>query len=206
MGRRSGSRNDLRASQSRALLPVSASNSGVSPFPIVSLAANYGELFLSKEFSDVSIIIGQNYFRAHKLVLSARVPYFKRLFLSGMRESQTGQIEITDVDVIRFYHVLKFIYSGEFPEDLGQFSESYLQIADKYGIEDLKLACSASLKSQLQPENVIQTMILADMHQCHPLKNKCVRAFTEWKRDVARSDIAELVHHPQLMLECLLQL
>jgi len=197
---------DLRAPQSRALVPVSASNSTASTLSIASLASHYGELFLSKDFSDVYFLVGNNKFRAHKLVLSARVPYFKRFFLSGTEESQSGRIEIKDVNVDCFYHVLKFIYSGELPGDLDRHTPEYLSIADKYEIEDLRLACSEHLKKLICPINVVQLMIMAEMYACPDLKKACLYSFSEWKRDVPRSDIARLVRYPQLMLECLLEL
>jgi len=111
--------------------------------------------------------------------------------------------------VDRFYRVLKFIYSGELPEDLDRYAAEYLPIADKYEIEDLKLACSEQLKKLLRavgPSIVVQLMILAEIDACPDLKKACLYSFSEWKRDISRSDIAKLVDYPQLMLECLLEL
>ena len=76
--------------------------------------------------------------RAHKAILSSRVPYFKQLLLSGMNEATTGRIRIEDVEAESFREVVKFIYCGQLPGDLATNPVKYLPIADKYGIDDLK--------------------------------------------------------------------
>merc|ERR1712183_543830 len=107
--------------------------------------------------------------------------------LSGTEKSQSGRIEIKDVNVDCFYRVLKFIYSGELPEDLDRYPAEYLPIADKYEIEDLRLACSEHLKKLLRPSSVVYIMIMAEMYACPDLKKACLYSFSEWKWDISRS-------------------
>lgn len=172
-----------------------------SSLPLSTLSSNLGELFRSADYSDITVEVGLETFQAHKAILCARVPYFKRLFDSGMRESATGRIKIEDVEADRFENVLKFIYSGQLPTDLDERSESYLPIADKYGIEDLKLASIESLRKNISQDNVVGRMILADLHQCADLKRRCFAYLRAHKSRVAPSDFEELILHPRLMLE-----
>ena len=78
-----------------------------------SLSSDYGDLFLSADFADFVIQIGSEEMPTHKAILSARVPYFKRLFASGMKEAVENRIQIQDGEVECFKAVLRFIYSGQ---------------------------------------------------------------------------------------------
>ena len=53
------------------------------PLPLQSLVADFQKLFLSAVSSDVLFVFGQESIPAHQLILSARVPFFERLFASG---------------------------------------------------------------------------------------------------------------------------
>ena len=50
-----------------------------------SLSTDLQRLYLSASSADVSFYIGQESVPAHQLILSARVPYFERLFASDMK-------------------------------------------------------------------------------------------------------------------------
>ena len=63
------------------------------------------------------------------------MPYFQRLFASGMRESASNEIKIEDADADSFNHVLKFIYCAQLPDDLKETAGDILPIAEKYDIQ-----------------------------------------------------------------------
>ena len=196
------------------------------PTLMVSLSAHLSELFTSSENADVAFELkarkptakgerSENSQEeeaaqdswvevpAHKLILCARVPYFKRLFKSGMKESTSGRIRIEDAEPEYFRQVLKFVYSGKLPEDLAENPEEYLPIADKYGIDDLKAASSQAAKKLLKKENVIFTLVMADLHQCADLKEECITRLKEWKAEMNDNAMDHLASYPRLMLEML---
>ena len=53
------------------------------PQPLQSLVADFQKICLSTVSSDILFVFGQESIPAHQLILSARVPFFERLFASG---------------------------------------------------------------------------------------------------------------------------
>ena len=66
-------------------------------------------------FSDVTIVLGDTKFKAHKCILASRCSFFATMFNSEMRESQESVITVQDISPQIFKHLLEFIYTDEFP-------------------------------------------------------------------------------------------
>ena len=179
--------------------PAPPASTPVPPPAWSSLAADFEKLFLAKESADVAFKIGGEEIPAHKLILATRVPAFERMFASNMEEATSGRIQIDDADASSFKRVLKFVYCGKFPEDLNDSADALLPIADKYGIEDLKDACAAALKSRICRDNVITTLIVAYLCGCPDLKTECIKRLADFDR--ASLDLEMLEPHPKLMSE-----
>ena len=94
------------------------------------LSENLNSLLVSKEHSDVTLIVGEKQFAAHKAILAARSPVFSAMFSSELKECREGRAEITDIDCEVFEHLLKYIYTGEVPP-LDQFGTEVFMAADK---------------------------------------------------------------------------
>jgi len=68
------------------------------------------------DLSDVTFVVANQNFPAHKVVLAARSTYFSALFSNKMKEQvlSNGNVEIQlDLDPILFATVLKWIYTEE---------------------------------------------------------------------------------------------
>ena len=52
--------------------------------------------------TDVEFLVGEDSFVAHRSLLSVRSPVFAAMFSSGMKELETGQVHIEDVDLETF--------------------------------------------------------------------------------------------------------
>ena len=121
------------------------------------------------------------------------------MFASNMEEANSGRILIDDADASSFKRVLKFVYCGKFPEDLNDSADALLPIADKYGIEDLKDACAAALKSRICRDNVITTLIVAYLCGCPDLKKECVKRLADFITSFDAGDLEML--KPDLLIE-----
>ncbi|XP_078674223.1 kelch-like protein 26 [Branchiostoma floridae x Branchiostoma belcheri] len=64
---------------------------------------------------DVTVVAGEEEFRAHSTALAYGSDYFRRLFTSGMKESQDNRVELRDPSISAegFRLLLNFLYSGE---------------------------------------------------------------------------------------------
>jgi len=169
--------------------------------PLATLSADFEKLFLEDETSDVGFEIGSQIIPAHKLVLTARIPFFKTLFASGMKESKTNRIRIDDADAASFKQVLKFVYCGKFPDDLEDVADSVLPITEKYDIQELKEACANALGNRLRQDNIVATLVLADRYRCPELKKECFKHLAKWKKCLDKDALELLMSYPDLMKE-----
>jgi len=99
----------------------------------------------NRKLTDVEYLVGEEAFGAHRSLLSARSPVFAAMFASGMKEAETGQVRIEDVDPTTFQLFLKFLYTGMFePSSKGR---ELFTVADKYGVETLMELCRPATKT-----------------------------------------------------------
>ena len=101
------------------------------------------KLFDNKDSADVTFNFPDGRVKAHKSILATRVPVFEAMFSSGMKETQTNDVEILDSDVKSFEAFLRFIYCGKLPEaELDtQLAQSLMILAKKYDAPNLLDLC-----------------------------------------------------------------
>ena len=58
--------------------------------------------------------------------------------------------------------MLLHIYTGEVPDNISHIVDHLLHIADKYDVKNLKKICENTLLNDLNPQNAINTFILAE--------------------------------------------
>ncbi|XP_052132606.1 uncharacterized protein LOC113209465 [Frankliniella occidentalis] len=187
------------------------------------LSADLAKLLEQGVLSDVVLQAGgakaKVDLRAHKAVLAARSPVFQRLLMSDMVESRTSTVAV-DFPAPIMELVLRYAYTGRV--DLGaedakageQAGEgeavtamALLAAADYYQLSGLKRQCEERLLQRvaLVPEEVLQTVVLADRYGARALKEaaldvaadylKPLRQRPEWD-DFARQNhdlVAELM-------------
>ena len=118
-----------------------------------------------------------------------------------MQEATTNRIPIDDTDRQTFQQMLKFIYCGQFPDDLETTADALLPVTEKYDIQELKDACASTLKTSLTKENVVQTLILADVYRCPDLVKHCIKHLVEWKAMMEKDALDPLKEYPHLLIE-----
>jgi len=105
------------------------------------------ELFTSGDETDITFVFAYGEIRAHKQVLIERVPYFEKMFSSGMKESLTNRVDMPNVDMRSFDVFLRYIYGGHLPKSFDV--ESQLSFADMYDVSDLAKDCHPQLRQYL---------------------------------------------------------
>jgi len=144
--------------------------------PSTPLTSRLSEDILRKldddDDKDVTFLVQGEKIKAHKFVLSARSSYFQAMFKSGLKESVSNQVTISDVAPKVFRELLRFLYSGSAPEFQEDVTAELLAVADKYGLEDLKKMCASFLASNLRRNNVVDIVLLAHDHGCPALQDK----------------------------------
>jgi len=165
------------------------------------LANDYEMLFLSKDSSDVIIRCGDKVFDCHKIILASRSPVFKTMLESNMREKNTGEIEIKNMDHEVLEDLLKYIYSGVAP-NIDAHSEELFAAADLYQLEKLKELCELKLSSRFDVSNCIDLLILGDLYNAQKLKAAALEFVSKNLHKMKTSEWKQsFIAHPALMAE-----
>lgn len=156
--------------------PQSADLETASALSRMSILDEYEKLLHSAKFSDVTLIVGDKKFPAHKNILASRSPVFSAMFEHNMLENKNNIVEITDVEPEIMAEVLRFIYAGKV-KDIKKFTADLLVVADIYQIEALKLMCEEVFIEKLSPDNVAEILELVDQYESCQRLRKCVLQF-----------------------------
>lgn len=76
------------------------------------LSEDIGALYMSDDYSDVTLLVAGQRFTAHKVILAARSQYFRALLFGGLRETTQQEIELKGTTLPAFKGLLKYIYTG----------------------------------------------------------------------------------------------
>lgn len=145
---------------------------------VSSLSDNLGELIENSEYSDITLVVENRKFPAHKVILAARSDYFRAMLFGGMLESQPGitEIELQETAAKPFEALLKYIYTGKMNLLEVKQEEHLLDIlgmSHRYGFVELENSISEYLKAILNIKNVCLIYDLANMYNLMSLCNVC---------------------------------
>ncbi|KAM6164717.1 speckle-type POZ protein-like [Rhynchocyon petersi] len=170
--------------------------------PECRLADDLGLLWENSQFTDCSLCVAGQEFRAHKAILTARSPVFRAMFEHEMEESIKNRVQINDMDPEVFKEMMCFMYTGKAP-NLDNMADDLLAAADRYALERLKVMCEDALCSNLSVENAADILILADLHSAHQLKSQAVDFINYHASDVLETSgwKSMVVSHPHLVAD-----
>ena len=113
-----------------------------------------------------------------------------------MREKNEDRVEIKDIDADTFNEMIIFIYSGK-AKNLQQNAASLLMAAEKYDLMELKQKCEVSLSHDLDIDNVLDTLVLADLYRASNLRDlalkfvadnrKIIMSQKEWREKLTKN-------------------
>ena len=126
--------------------------------------------------TDFTLVAGEREFKVHKVVLATQSTVFRRMIETDMKESQDNCITIRDFTPEVVEELVTYLYTGmcSFPDSLEGIKEDLLRIANKYELLHLKALSEEALCEALNSENVVDTLVLADMHSADQLKSACL--------------------------------
>ncbi|XP_052769658.1 BTB/POZ domain-containing protein 9-like [Mya arenaria] len=144
---------------------------------VSSLSTNLGDLIDNSEYSDITLVVEERQFPAHKVILAARSEYFRAMLFGGLMESQPGtsEIRLQDTSAKAFEALLKYMYTGKM--NLLEVKEEHLLdilgMAHRYGFTELESSISDYLKAILNIRNVCLIYDLAHIYSLHSLCDVC---------------------------------
>ncbi|TVU24138.1 hypothetical protein EJB05_26539, partial [Eragrostis curvula] len=147
--------------------------------PPSDLHCHLGAILANNVSGDVTVEVGGEQFTAHRIVLAARSPVFMAELFGPMKENVSTHVNIDDMEAKVFKVFLHFIYNDSLPEiEEGEkivMAQHLLVAADKYNMERLKYICEGILRNYIDSSLVATTLVLAEQHGCHGLKEACFK-------------------------------
>eukprot|EP00088_Acartia_fossae_P068928 TRINITY_DN8858_c0_g1_i1.p1 TRINITY_DN8858_c0_g1~~TRINITY_DN8858_c0_g1_i1.p1 ORF type:complete len:394 (+),score=91.00 TRINITY_DN8858_c0_g1_i1:45-1226(+) len=152
--------------------------------PANRLSQDICNIWETGRFSDCTIICEGKEFKCHKNILSARSTVFEAMFShSSMLEAQSSIVNIEDLDADVVQDMIKYIYSGR-TTSLSTKADRLLSAAEKYDLRELKGMCETSLCDTIHTENVLDLLVLADLHQANNLRNLALKVIVESGKEI----------------------
>ena len=109
------------------------------------------------------------------------------MFTHDMEESRSGRIEIKDLDVDTMDSMLSYIYSGKIGHMDGK-EGMLLAAGEKYNLPGLKVLCEDALSRDMNIDNVLDMLLVADLHKAANLKALALKFIVENAQDIVAQD------------------
>ena len=155
------------------------------------LSIHIGDLALKDDYSDVTFLVEDKRFPAHRVILASRCSYFRALLYGGMKEAEMNiEIAIGDTSADAFEILLKYIYTGKMM--IGNVKETdiidILGLANKYGFAALEFALQKRLLSTLTLDNACILFDVAILYTLPDLQRGTAEFIDRNALDILQSD------------------
>ena len=133
------------------------------------------EMWRAGTFCDVRLSAAGSEFQAHRMVLAAVSPFMAGLFMSPMRETLTGVIELRDMEAVICSSCLEWMYTGtcSVPE-VGDL-QKLLDAAALLQIDALLAASAGAIEERIDSGNCLAVWGLADKYNLDSLRTAAIK-------------------------------
>ncbi|KAH9280028.1 BTB/POZ domain-containing protein 9 [Echinococcus granulosus] len=139
-------------------------------------------LFKTKDFTDITLIVGGTRFPAHRVILASRCEYFRALLFGGLAETHSSIIHLNGISPSAFFHVIEYIYTGKLCISSVTIEDAFdvLGLVCQYNFPDLQNDLTAHFIRSLTLQNVYRSpaVILAHPQFLHLSRASVVRMFS----------------------------
>ena len=146
-------------------------------------------------------------FPCHRVFLAARSTVFKVMFDSDMKEAKENRMKM-DFSAFIIDNFLSFIYGHKIdPEILLTNNKFFLDLAEAYNIEMLKLKTEKILIENMEKENMIELFVLSEHYNCSYLGEEAKKFMVLNKDALKTKDLnSQLRTVDQEKIVCLMQM
>ena len=139
------------------------------------------------DLCDVTLVVGEREFPAHRVVLAASSPYFRAMFTNEHLESKQNRIILNCIEEHSMQVLLDFVYTSEL-EISEENVQSLLAGASLLQLIPVVEACCDFFRVRLDPENCLGIAAFADMHGCNNLRDISLSFAREHFKETSHSD------------------
>merc|ERR1712150_360252 len=132
-------------------------------------------------------------------VLGMTSKFFRRMFVSNMKESKAQEIELKEVNLKTAKSMISFMYTSKV--DAEEITVELLAASDMYELLHLKSVCGQKLSESINVQNVSEIWEAAYRHNAEDLAhNALIFMVNNWETLVDEDDIRALCQkHPDLL-------
>ncbi|XP_055898267.1 kelch-like protein 12 isoform X2 [Biomphalaria glabrata] len=136
-------------------------------------------------YTDVTFIVGERKFPAHRLVMDSISDYFKSLFKAKVYSQ--GEVIIENVSAESFQILLDFAYNGRVEITFDNVSRLLLA-ADYFTIDFIREWCMQHIVLYINIENVCDVIMFALEHNLHDLLDSAIGFLKKNVDGVSKND------------------
>lgn len=149
---------------------------------------SFGQLLLENGFySDVSLVVGEKTFKAHKHILSLKSKVFEGMFSHSMSENKDNSVEIEDLDADSIEEMLFYIYTSK-TKNLAKIPQEVFMAAHKYDIKNLKSKCEEHLIFNLNCKNIADILHMVNLYELEDLGAIAATFIRENEKQMVKED------------------
>uniref|UniRef100_A0A3B3ZJM8 Kelch-like protein 15 n=1 Tax=Periophthalmus magnuspinnatus TaxID=409849 RepID=A0A3B3ZJM8_9GOBI len=126
-----------------------------------SVSAGFRALYEERLLLDVTLMIEEHHFQAHKALLATQSDYFRVMFTADMRERDQDKIHLKGLSAAGFGHILRFMYYGSLELSMPTVQE-ILQAAMYVQLTEAVEFCCSFLLAKICLENCAEVMRLLE--------------------------------------------
>ncbi|XP_076868938.1 kelch-like protein 15 isoform X1 [Brachyhypopomus gauderio] len=126
-----------------------------------SVSSGFRALYEERLLLDVTLLIEEHHFQAHKALLATQSDYFRVMFTADMRERDQDKIHMKGLTAAGFGHVLRFMYYGSLELSMPTVQE-ILQAAMYVQLTEAVEFCCSFLLAKICLENCAEVMRLLE--------------------------------------------
>ncbi|ELU10152.1 hypothetical protein CAPTEDRAFT_93209, partial [Capitella teleta] len=124
--------------------------------------------YQDERLCDVNLIVDEEQFACHRLVLAASSLYFERMFSNGMSEARAKDIRLRNLSPCALKHLIEFAYSSKLCVQKDTVLEIF-EAADMLNFPAARMFCQDFLMDQIDINNCLSFITYADRFSCEPL-------------------------------------
>ena len=144
-------------------LKISGSGSAADPKKF----GVWEKVYSKMEMTDFTLVFEGVEIPCHKHILSAASPVFEAMVKNQHLEAIEGRANIKLSDVVGKAFV-RYIYTGELEESLlREEAVPFLELGDKYDVQELKELAEGELLRQLSRKNMVELVSIGDTHNAN---------------------------------------
>ncbi|KAA8580506.1 hypothetical protein FQN60_013464, partial [Etheostoma spectabile] len=126
-----------------------------------SVSSGFRALYEERLLLDVTLLIEEHHFQAHKALLATQSDYFRVMFTADMRERDQDKIHMKGLTAAGFGHILRFMYYGSLELSMPTVQE-ILQAAMYVQLTEAVEFCCSFLLAKICLENCAEVMRLLE--------------------------------------------